>query len=102
MSINRNINSNTRKKCLSCGEKENHVQKTIHRCRGCVCNQLRKLPVQTEVDLFLLGGQIIEDVVFINFDQKDCCAFFTDPTTEPGSTIIVDCQDIQAIRIESD
>lgn len=64
--------------------------------------KLRKLPVQTEVDLFLLGGQIIEDVVFINFDQKDCCAFFTDPTTEPGSTIIVDCQDIQAIRIESD
>ena len=52
--------------------------------------------------VFLLGGQVLEDVVFINLDQSNCCAFFNDPTTEPGSTLIVDCQDIQAIRIEAD
>ncbi|MFY0517248.1 hydrolase [Lysinibacillus sp. UGB7] len=93
-----NIN-NTRNNCKHCGQQET---KPINRCKGCVCNQLRRLQTQTEVDLFLRGGQIIEDVVFINFDPKDCCAFFNDPTTEPGSTIIVDCQDIQAIRIEAD
>jgi len=83
----------------SCGK---HGKQSSNRCKGCVCNQLRRLQTQTEVDLFLLGGQVIEDVVFITFDPKDCCAFFNDPTTEPGSTIIVDCQDIQAIRIEAD
>ncbi len=71
-------------------------------CDGCICNQLRRLQTQTEVDVFLKGGQILEDVVFINFNRRTCCAFFNDPTTEPGSTIIVDCQEIQAIRIEAD
>lgn len=79
-----------------------HEKKHSSRCKGCVCDQLRKLQTQTEVDLFLFGGQVIEDVVFITLDQNDCCAFFNDPTTEPGSTLIVDCQDIQAIRIEAD
>ncbi|MFJ7953524.1 hydrolase [Lysinibacillus sp. NPDC096418] len=81
---------------------DKHGKQSSNRCKGCVCNQLRRLQTQTEVDLFLFGGQVIEDVVFITFDPKDCCAFFNDPTTEPGSTIIVDCQDIQAIRIEAD
>ncbi|MEK4091581.1 hypothetical protein MKZ08_07640 [Viridibacillus sp. FSL R5-0477] len=45
---------------------------------------------------------MIEVVVFINLDQKNCCAFFSDPETEPGSTLIGDCQAIQAIRIEAD
>jgi hypothetical protein len=76
--------------------------KKVNRCKGCVCNQLRKLQTQTEVDVFLSGGQVLEDVVFVSFDRKNCCAFFNDPTTEPGSTLIVDCQDIQAIRIEAD
>ncbi|MFC9539970.1 hydrolase [Lysinibacillus sp. NPDC056959] len=90
---------NIRTSSDSCGK---HEKGSSHRCKGCVCDQLRRLQTQTEVDLFLLGGQVIEDVVFITFDPKNCCAFFNDPTTEPGSTIIVDCQDIQAIRIEAD
>lgn len=90
---------NIRTSSDSCGK---HGKQSGHGCKGCVCNQLRRLQTQTEVDLFLLGGQVIEDVVFITFDPKDCCAFFNDPTTEPGSTFIVDCQDIQAIRIEAD
>lgn len=88
-------------KCDKCDEK-NHSHKNVNRCKGCVCNQLRQLQTQTEVDVFLSGGQVLEDVVFVTFDRKNCCAFFNDPTTEPGSTLIVDCQDIQAIRIEAD
>ncbi|MEG0439165.1 MAG: hydrolase [Solibacillus sp.] len=86
-------------RCGHCSQREAQSSKS---CSGCVCNQLRRLQPRTEVDLFLLGGQIIEDVVFISFDRHNCCAFFCDPTTEPGSTIIVDCQFIQAIRIEED
>ena len=71
-------------------------------CRGCVCDTLRTLQTQTEVDVFLSGGQVLEDVIFITLNQNTCCAFFNDPTTEPGSTLIVDCQQIQAIRIEAD
>ncbi|MEK5147031.1 MULTISPECIES: hydrolase [Psychrobacillus] len=67
-----------------------------------MCDQLRRLQTQTEVDVFLSGGQILEDVIFIAFDRENCCAFFNDPETEPGSTLIVDCQDIQALRIEAD
>lgn len=87
--------------CHDC-KKNDHTDKDNKHCKGCICNQLRRLRTQTEVDVFLAGGQVLEDVVFISFDQKDCCAFFTDPTTEPGSTLIVDCEDIQAIRIEAD
>ncbi|WXB94860.1 hydrolase [Bacillus sp. FJAT-52991] len=67
-----------------------------------MCDQLRKLQPQTEVDVFLSSGRRLEDVVFINFNQNNCCAFFSDPETEPGSTLIVDCQRIDAIRIEAD
>lgn len=72
------------------------------KCNGCACDQLRRLQTQTEVDVFLSGGQVLEDIVFINLDQNNCCAFFNDPTTETGSTLIIDCQFIQAIRIEAD
>ena len=72
------------------------------KCNGCICDQLRKLQPQTEVDVFLSSGRILEDVIFITLNQKNCCAFFSDPTTEPGSTLIVDCQRIDAIRLEAD
>lgn len=77
-----------------------HPDKDVNNCKGCVCNQLRRLSAQTEVDVFLSSGLVLEDVLFINLDQKNCCAFFFDPTTEPGSTLIVDCKEIQAIRLE--
>lgn len=82
----------------------NNAQENRNRCNGCACDQLRRLQVGTdvEVDVFLSGGVILEDVRFINFNNNNCCAFFTDPTTEPGSTLIVDCQKIDAIRIEAD
>lgn len=84
-------------------DKHNHSKEHCkNNCNGCICEQLRKLQVQTEVDVFLSSGVVLEDVLFISLNQKNCCAFFTDPTTEPGSTLIVDCQRIDAIRIEAD
>ncbi len=87
--------------CTQCRNMQS-IRPTNNRCKGCICNQLRRLPRQTEVDVFLKGGQVLEDVVFIFLDRNNCCAFFTDQETEPGSTLIVDCQDIQALRIEAD
>nr|WP_245671448.1 hypothetical protein [Bacillus wudalianchiensis] len=66
-----------------------------------MCDQLKKLQTQTEVDVFLSSGKVLEDVIFINFDRKNCCAFFMDTKKEQGSTLIVDCQRIDAIRIEA-
>jgi hypothetical protein len=85
-----------KKPCKDC---DHHKEE--HRCQGCACDQLRKLQIQTEVDLFLNSGTVIEDVLFIFFDRKTCCAYFFDTETEPNSTIIVDCREIQAIRIEN-
>ena len=73
-----------------------------NRCNGCACDQLRRLQTGTEVDVFLSGGTVLEDVVFVTFDNNNCCAFFNDNETEPGSVLIVDCQFIQTIRIEAD
>ncbi|MBT2738877.1 hydrolase [Neobacillus sp. C211] len=86
--------------CKDC--KSKRKRKKSNRCRGCACDQLRKLQTLTEVDVFLSGGTVLEDVIFVSFDPNNCCAFFNDNETEPGSVLIVDCQKIQAIRIEAD
>ena len=86
--------------CQDCYEPKHKDQE--HHCNGCICNQLRKLQPGTEVDVFLSNGNVLEDVIFVTVNQKDCCAFFNVPSTEPGSTLIVDCQRIDAIRIEAD
>ena len=87
--------------CNECNDHKSNSNE--HKCNGCICDQLRKLQTQTEVDVFLSSGKVLEDVLFINLDQKNCCAFFFDPNPpEAGSTLIVDCQRIDAIRIEAD
>jgi len=73
-----------------------------HHCNGCICDKLRRLNKCTEVDVFLSGGKILEDVIFIKFDNDNCCAIFKDEETEPGSILIVDCEKIDAIRIEAE
>ncbi|SNT45275.1 hypothetical protein SAMN05444672_12549 [Bacillus sp. OK838] len=70
------------------------------RCNGCICNTLRRLSPGTEVDVFLSGGTVLEDVIFLAFDKNTCCARFRDEEGEPGTILIVDCRDIQALRIE--
>ncbi|NEU29227.1 DUF3915 domain-containing protein [bacterium LRH843] len=83
-------------------EHEHEHENKGNRCNGCICNQLRRLEAGTEVDVFLLGGQVLEDIVFMKFNRNNCCAFFNDVTTEKGSTLIVDCRDITALRLEAD
>jgi hypothetical protein len=85
-----------------CDKQKKHPEKekVVHHCNGCACDQLSRLQTQTEVDVFLSGGQVLEDVVFITLDHKNCCVFFNDSTIKHSSTLIVDCQDIQAIRIK--
>lgn len=70
------------------------------RCNKCACNVLRNLDRGTEVDVFLSGGRVLEDVVFLNFNNNTCCARFRDEEEEAGTIIFVDCRDIQALRIE--
>ncbi|MFJ8235458.1 hydrolase [Ureibacillus sp. NPDC094379] len=73
-----------------------------NRCKGCICNQLRRLDRGTEVDVFLSGGKVLEDVIFLRFNRNNCCAIFRDEKKEPGSILIVDCKKIDALRIEAD
>ena len=40
----------------------NNAQENRNRCNGCACDQLRRLQIGTEVDVFLSGGVILEDV----------------------------------------
>ncbi|MDZ5609728.1 penicillin-binding protein [Bacillus pseudomycoides] len=65
----------------------------------CVCEQLVTLPLGTEVDIFL-SGNTIEDVTFVNFNMENFCATFVDNVTEPGTIIVLDCEDILALRIQ--
>lgn len=67
----------------------------------CVCEQLEELQVGTEVDVFL-NGSVIEDVTFVNFNPENFCATFVDTEgEEAGGVILIDCRDIQALRIEA-
>ena len=63
--------------CRDCYEPKHKDQE--HHCNGCICNQLRKLQPGTEVDVFLSNGNVLEDVLFVTLNQKDCCAFFNVP-----------------------
>ncbi|KAA9018055.1 hypothetical protein F4V44_20355 [Niallia endozanthoxylica] len=69
-----------------------------HRCEGCVCEQLDDLQTGTLVDVFLSGGAVFTGLTFVNFDDRTCCAFFTQ-TTAPGATLVLDCEKMQGIRI---
>lgn len=67
-------------------------------CKGCICHQLRCLPMGTLVDVVLAGGFSLADVFFISLDSKTCCATFLEVTDEAATPIIVDCQQIIVIR----
>nr|WP_257391734.1 penicillin-binding protein [Mesobacillus jeotgali] len=61
---------------------------------------LNKLQPGTEVDVFLSGGKVLEDVIFLRLSNRTCCATFRDEEQEQGTTLFVDCRDIVALRIE--
>jgi hypothetical protein len=79
---------------------ESRMDRGRNRCDKCVCNILRNLKRGTEVDVFLFGGRVFEDVIFRDFDPNNCCATFRDEEVEKGTTIFVDCRDIEALRVE--
>jgi len=79
--------------------RNNNRPKSRNRCDKCICDQLSRLRRGTEVDVFL-SGVILEDVIFVEFNNNNCCATFRDEEEEPGTTIFVDCRDILALRIE--
>ncbi|WP_240793356.1 hydrolase [Psychrobacillus vulpis] len=87
------------RKCSCVHEKHHEKEVKRHQCKGCACDQLRRLQSQTPVDVFLSGGQVLSGLFFVNFDKDTCCAFFIDPSTTVPSTLIIDCQDILAIRL---
>ena len=72
----------------------------MSRDHKCVCDQLERLQPGTQVDVFL-NGNLLEDLIFTNFNLDTFCATFVEVGEETGGTIIVlDCRDIQALRIE--
>lgn len=75
----------------------NHSSCEETKCRSCACCILLKLKPGTLVDVYLKNGTHFYNLVFEKF-YKPCCATFIDTENELGSIIIMDCQDIQAIR----
>lgn len=65
-------------------------------CKGCICQQLRKLEAPVTLDIFLSGGISFLGLTFISFDPRNCCAVFLEPGTT--STLTIDCNKIDAIR----
>lgn len=89
--------------CEYCDSNEGHQKRTSSsrsRCDKCACNILNRLERGTEVDVFLSGGKVLEDVIFLRINNRTCCATFKDEEKEPGTTLFVDCRDIVALRIE--
>lgn len=84
-------------KC-SCQKEEKCTPKMSSNCRGCICQQLRKLELATTLDIFLSGGISFLGVTFISFDPRNCCAYFLEPGAAAASPLIVDCNKIVAIR----
>ncbi|EAZ84338.1 hypothetical protein AB9L15_11445 [Lysinibacillus fusiformis] len=98
------------KKC--CEKKCKHTCKCEHKdekcpekdccskneCKGCICHQLKCLPIGTLVDVVLVGGFSLADVFFISLDPKTCCATFLEVADVGASPIIIDCQQIIVIR----
>ncbi|MCJ7843438.1 hypothetical protein MUB24_21685 [Lederbergia sp. NSJ-179] len=71
--------------------------------KNCHCQRLKKLSPQTLVTLIIEGGTAapITGLAFNNFDPCTCCATFTVVTASAGltagSTLVIDCANIQAI-----
>lgn len=69
--------------------------------KGCICNQLKNMNINTGVLVLLEGSPIPIPGTFVAFDQKTCCATFTIlPTVAPpllAGTLVVDCDKISGL-----
>ncbi|MCE4044479.1 hypothetical protein [Lysinibacillus fusiformis] len=81
-----------------CQKEEKCTPRMSSNCRGCICQQLRKLELATRLDIFLSGGISFLGVTFISFDPRNCCAYFLEAGAAATSPLIVDCNQIVAIR----
>ncbi|MDM5316741.1 hydrolase [Fictibacillus sp. b24] len=72
-------------------------------CVGCACDQLRNLRVGTEIESILIKGKELEDlddINFISFDSKTCCATFIARRNSDRVIFTLDCRKIDAIFFE--
>lgn len=69
-----------------------------HKCKGCICHLLRCLSPGTFVDVILAGGGSFAGIYFISLDPKTCCATFLELDAAAATPLIIDCQQIIAIR----
>ncbi|MGY4795462.1 hypothetical protein ACVNNN_10680 [Lysinibacillus fusiformis] len=69
-----------------------------HHCKGCICHLLRCLSPGAFVDVILAGGGSFAGIYFISLDPKTCCATFFEVDAAAASPLIIDCQQIIAIR----
>ncbi|MBP1913083.1 hypothetical protein J2Z23_000015 [Lederbergia galactosidilyticus] len=79
--------------CNSCAKWKDKKGKNDRACKGCACNQLKRLSPQTFVNVFTPANYWY-CLRFISFDKKSCCAYFD----YYGSSLVVDCQDINALE----
>ncbi len=71
----------------------------MSRDHKCVCDQLERLQPGTQVEVYI-NGNLLENLTFTNFNLDTFCATFVDLEEETaGSIIVLDCRDIQALRI---
>ncbi|MDM5337880.1 hypothetical protein QUF84_11685 [Fictibacillus enclensis] len=78
-------------------QKKKKRQESSNICKGCACNQIRKLTPGALVQIVLKGGEDFFDgeITFACFDHKTCCATFI----LDGYPIIIDCRQIVAIQL---
>jgi hypothetical protein len=72
-------------------------------CVGCACDQLRNLTQGTEIEDILVNGKTIEgldDINFISFDSRTCCATFIARSGSDRVIFTLDCRKIDAIFFE--
>ncbi|WP_433750578.1 hydrolase [Falsibacillus pallidus] len=82
---------------------KNHHEDKKKKCKGCVCDLLKNLHSGTKVDIFLKSSQEIKGLIFIRFNDKNCCASFVEQYAEhDGSIIVFDCEVIKGIKIKRD
>jgi hypothetical protein len=85
-----------------CGCNEGVSGARENKCGGCVCDQLRRLSPNTEIEDILINGKSIDkdDIFLITFDRKTCCATFIAKDNNDTVTFTLDCRKIDAIFIE--
>lgn len=93
MSVNRNPAA--RKKCSSCNSRVSNVSNESNHCKGCACDQLRDLKVNSQVNIYLKSGSVFIDARFLSLNNENCCAYFMEGTR----TLVVSCKDIEAILL---